>query len=131
MPVITLLFAALLALLKLVLLARVSLTRRSRRIGIGSGGDPLLQRRVRAHANFIEQVPMALALMALLELCGLAPAWLWAMGAALLLGRILHALGLSRSAGYSFGRFAGSLLSWSVLLVGAVAGLVLALRQLA
>lgn len=130
MPAITLLFASLLVLLKLVLMARVSLARRSRKVGIGSGGDPLVQRRVRVHANFIEQVPIALLMMALLEMAGLAPAWLWAFGALLLLGRLLHARGLSASAGYSPGRFLGTALSWGVLLAEAVAGLVLAARLL-
>ncbi|QDH69467.1 MAPEG family protein [Marilutibacter alkalisoli] len=126
LPAVTLFFAALLALLNLVLMVRVSMVRRSSKIGIGSGDDRLLQRRIRVHANFIEQVPLALLLMALLELCGLASIWLWALGAALLAGRILHAIGLSSSAGYSFGRFAGSLLSWGVLLAGAIAGVVIA-----
>ena len=130
MPVITLLFASILALFKVVLLVRVSLARRSRNIGIGSGGDPLLQRRVRVHANFVEQVPMALLLMALAEMAGLTPAWLWGLGIALLLGRVLHAIGLSGSAGYSFGRFTGTALSWGMMLAAAVAGLVLAARHL-
>ncbi|AWV06754.1 MAPEG family protein [Marilutibacter maris] len=130
MPAITLLFASILVLLKLVLLTRVSMARRSSNIGIGSGGDPSLQRRVRVHANFIEQVPMALLLMALVEMAGLAPAWLWGFGVALLLGRVLHAIGLSGSAGYSFGRFTGTALSWGMMLAAAVAGLVLAARHL-
>lgn len=126
LPAVTLLFASVLVLLKLVLMARVSLVRRSSKIGIGSGGDRLLQRRIRVHANFIEQVPLALLLMALLELCGLSPAWLWGLGSALLLGRILHAIGLSSSAGYSFGRFAGTLLSWGMLLTSVIVGLAVA-----
>lgn len=130
MPVVTLLFASLLVLFKLVLLARVSMVRRSRNVGIGSGGDPLLQRRVRVHANFVEQVPVALLLMALLEMAGLGRTWLWAFGALLLLGRLLHAAGLSRSAGYSSGRLLGTVLSWGVLFAEALAGLVLVARHL-
>ncbi|MCF7222742.1 MAPEG family protein [Lysobacter sp. TLK-CK17T] len=130
MPAITLLFASLFVLFNLVLMARVSLARRSSNVGIGSGGDPLLRRRVRVHANFIEQVPIALLLMALLELAGLAQAWLWAFGVVLLAGRLLHARGLSASAGYSYGRFLGTVLSWGVLLAEAVAGLAMAARHL-
>ena len=70
----------------------------------------------------------ALLVLALLELCGLAPAWVWGFGSALLLGRVLHALGLSRSGGYSFGRFTGTVLTWLVFLAMALAGLWLALR---
>ena len=47
---------------------------------------------------------------------------------ALLLGRVLHALGLSRSGGYSIGRFTGTALTWLLLLGMALAGLWLALR---
>ena len=126
MPWITLLFAALHALLLLVLLARISRHRHGHRIGFGDGGDALLARKIRVHGNFIEHVPMALLLLALLELCGLAAPWLWAFGATLLLARVLHAIGLSRSAGASFGRFWGTALTWLVLLVMALAGLVLA-----
>ncbi|HOU65871.1 MAG TPA: MAPEG family protein, partial [Thermomonas sp.] len=114
MPKITLLFASLHALLMLGLVLPIARHRHARRIGLGDGGDTLLARRIRVHGNFIEHVPFALLVLALLELCGLAPTWLWGFGGALLLGRILHALGLSRSGGYSFGRFAGTTLIWLV-----------------
>ena len=41
--------------------------------------------------------------------------FIWLGGAALIVGRILHALGLSAKSGYSFGRFAGTGLSGIVL----------------
>jgi uncharacterized membrane protein YecN with MAPEG domain len=130
MPRITLLFAALHALLLLVLLARISRHRHGRRIGFGDAGDALLARKIRVHGNFIEHVPIALLLMALLESCGLPAPWLWAFGTTLLLGRVLHAIGLSGSAGYSFGRFYGTALTWLVLLAMAMAGAWLALAAL-
>lgn len=123
MPRITLLFAALHALLLLVLLARVSRLRHGRRIGFGDGGDPQLARAIRVHGNFVEHVPFALLLLGLLELCGLAAAWLWIFGGALLVARLLHAVGLSRSSGASFGRFYGTALTWLVLLAMAAAGI--------
>ena len=122
MPKVTLLFAALHALLLLALLGRVSRLRHGRRIGFGDGGDPELARAIRAHGNFVEHVPFALLLLGLLELCGLPVAWLWAFGAALFAARLLHAAGLSRSSGASFGRFYGTALTWLVLLAMAVAG---------
>lgn len=128
MPKITLLFASLHALLMLGLVLPIARHRHARRIGLGDGGDTLLARRIRVHGNFIEHVPFALLVLALLELCGLAPTWLWGFGGALLLGRILHALGLSRSGGYSSGRFAGTTLTWLVFLAMALAGLWLAMR---
>jgi len=123
MPTITLLFASLHAFLLLVLLARISRHRHQHRIGVGDGGDVLLARKIRVHGNFIENVPFALLLLALLELGGLAHVWLWLFGAALLLGRVLHAVGFSRSGGESFGRFYGTALTWSALLAMALAGL--------
>jgi len=131
MPRITLLFASLHALLLLVLLARISRHRHGQRIGLGDGGDAVLARKIRVHGNFVEHAPFALLLMALLESCGLQGAWLWAFGTMLLLGRVLHAIGLSASAGYSFGRFYGTALTWLVLLAMALAGVGLALPALA
>ena len=128
MPRIALLFASLHGLLLLVLLARVSRLRHGRRIGFGDGGDPELARSIRVHGNFVENVPFALLLLALLELGGLPPPWLWALGSALLLARILHAVGLSRSSGASFGRFHGTALTALVLLAMSLAGAWLALR---
>lgn len=127
MPKITLLFASLHIVLMLILAMRVVGHRRAQKIGIGDGGDTRLARKVRAHANFIEYVPVALLMLALLELSGLAAAWLWALGGTLLLARVLHAAGLSRHGGYSFGRFWGTVLTWGVLLGMTVAGLWLTL----
>ena len=128
MPKITLLFAALHVLLMLALLVPISRHRHAHRIGLGDGGDKLLARRIRVHGNFVEYVPFALLLLGLLELCGLPSAWLLAYGTALLLARLLHAFGLSRSGGYSIGRFTGTALTWLLLLGMALAGLWLALR---
>ena len=126
MPKITLLFASLHVLLMLILAFRVVGYRRAQKIGIGDGGDKLLARRVRVHANFIEYVPLALLMLALLEFAGLEAKWLWAMGGTLLVSRILHAAGLSRHSGYSIGRFWGTLLTWIVLVAMALVGLGLA-----
>lgn len=127
MPTISLLFASLHAVLLIVLVVPIVLHRRRHRIGLGDGGDALLARRMRVQANFIEYVPLALLLLALLELAGLPPAWLWAFGTLLLLGRVLHALGLTGSPGISQGRYWGTLLTWLVLVAMAAAGVWLAL----
>ena len=127
MPKIALLFASLHVLLMMLLAVRVVVHRRAHKIGLGDGGDKLLSRKMRAHANFIEYVPMALLMLALLELAGLAATWLWAMGGVLLVARMLHGFGLSRHAGYSFGRFWGTLLTWIVMVAMALAGLLLSI----
>jgi uncharacterized membrane protein YecN with MAPEG domain len=130
MPTITLLFASLHALLLLALLVPISRHRHHHRIGLGDGGDGLLLRKIRVHANFIEHVPLALLMLALLELAGLWPPMLWVCGGALLLGRVMHAVGMSRHPGYSFGRFWGTAITWSVLLAMALAGCWLSVQLL-
>ncbi len=129
-PTVSLLFAALHALLLIGLSLSVVLQRRSARVGLGDGGDPVLARRIRVQANFIEYVPLALLLLALLEMGGLARMWVWIFGSALLLGRVLHAMGLTGSAGTSKGRFYGTLLTWIGLVAMAFAGVWLALTTL-
>jgi uncharacterized protein len=127
MPAITLLFASLHALLLMGLVVPIVLHRRRARIGLGDGGDSILARRMRVQANFIEYVPLALLLMALLELAGLARHWLWLFGSVLVIARVLHAVGLGGSAGVSFGRYWGTVLTWLDLTAMACAGLWLAL----
>lgn len=121
---VTLLYAGLLGLMLLVLSWRVVRLRRLLRIGLGDGGNADLQRATRVHGNFLEYTPIALLLLALLELNGLASVWLHAGGAALLVFRALHAFGLTRSTGTSFGRFAGTLGTWVLLAALAVTAVV-------
>jgi hypothetical protein len=124
MPVVTSLYAALLALLLVVLAVAVVRVRLRDRVGIGHGGNDRLALRVRAHANFTEYVPMALLLLLLLEVCGTDRALLHAFGILLVVARLLHAFGLSRSAGRSLGRLTGAGLTF--LLIAAMALLLLA-----
>ena len=60
-PRISLLIASLHVLLYLVLTVRVVLHRNVHKIGIGTGGDEVLSRKVRVHANFVEYVPLGLS----------------------------------------------------------------------
>jgi uncharacterized membrane protein YecN with MAPEG domain len=122
-PRITLLVASLHVLFYLFLTLRVILHRKAHRIGVGTGGDAAMTRKVRVHANFAEYVPLALLMLALLELSGTAAVVLWTCGVLLLAARVLHAVGLGSSAGYSTGRFGGALLTFGVLAAMAVLGL--------
>lgn len=127
---ITAFYAGLLAFWFVFLSVRVVFTRRSARVGIGTGDDKELARRVRVHGNFAEYVPLALLLMLLLE-ANTALAWLLhAAGAALFVGRVAHFLGLGRSAGDSWGRVIGTALTWAALLVLAGANLAYGLALL-
>jgi len=129
MPRISLLFAALHALLLLLLTVQVVRWRYRAKVGLGDGGNADLARQIRVHGNFIEYVPLALLLLALLELAGLDTRALWSFGAMLLLGRLLHAFGLGQDAGQSPGRKWGMLLTWLALVGMALAGLWLVLLR--
>lgn len=123
-PVITGATAALTSLLFLYLAARVAGTRHREKIGIGDGGNRALNRSIRAHANLAEHAPFVLLLMLTYELGGGADWLLVAGGVVFVIARVLHAAGLLRTAGSSFGRFWGVVLTWMVLGVMAVANLV-------
>lgn len=113
-------YAALLAMLAIVLATRVVLLRRGLRVGLGTGGHDALARAIRAHGNLVEYAPLALLLLLIIESGG-GNRWLvHGLGASLLLGRLLHAWGLSGHAGKSFGRFYGTGLTWLVIIVSAV-----------
>lgn len=120
MPRITAFYAALSALLIVILAIRVTLHRRSVRIGIGDNGDHALAKRVRAHANAVELIPIALILLLLCELLAIAPLWLHLLGIAVLVGRVLHAWGLSHSGGVTFGRSGGYVLTVAAIVVMAL-----------
>jgi len=117
MPFVTSLYAGLIALLLVVLALRVSLNRRRAAVGIGDGGDAVLARAVRAHANAVEWALPVLLLLLVTELVRAPVGMLHVAGIALVAARVLHAIGLSSSAGYSRGRFLGILLNWLVLVV--------------
>ncbi len=117
---ITGIYAALGALLVLVLSARVSLARRALRVSLGDGGDKGLNRRIRAQANAVEYLPIALLLLLCLEWNQTQPAILHACGIVLIVARVLHGLGLSRTGGTSPERLIGTALTWTLLLVMAL-----------
>jgi len=69
--------------------------RRKNKVGLGSGGHEDLERAIRAQGNFAEYVPIGLILIACLELNG-APWWLVALpGISLIIGRLIHAVGIN------------------------------------
>jgi uncharacterized membrane protein YecN with MAPEG domain len=109
------LYAALSALLILMLAMRVVVLRWRTKAGIGDGGDRVLARAIRAHGNAIEYVPLALILMLVAELGRAGPTLLHGCGIALVAARILHALGLSRTSGASFPRVAGTAGTFTVI----------------
>lgn len=117
---ITSFYAAILALLYVVLAALVIRQRFKHRVGLGTGQEPQLLQTVRMHGNFAEYVPFLLILVALLELQQ-AEQWQLHLVAGLTLAdRVLHAIGLWRSSGTSVPRFLGMISTFTALIVGAV-----------
>jgi uncharacterized membrane protein YecN with MAPEG domain len=120
---ITLLYGSILGVQLLLMTIRVVLLRRSHSVGLGAGQHHDLEKAIRAHANLIEYAPLALILIALLEQ-NAAPAWqLHSLGATLVIARLLHAWGLSRHSGVSFGRMIGMFGTVLVILSASVLGL--------
>lgn len=88
---VTLLFIGVFAIIQVPLTVLVGYRRAQTKIQFFDGGDQVLLRRMRAHGNFTETVPIVLLAMAGAELSG-APHWaLWAGGLSLLVGRCMHA----------------------------------------
>ena len=115
------LYAGLLAIWFLVLSVRVMQGRAGPgKPNLGDGGDPEMTRRIRGHGNFAEYVPLILVLLGILELNGTAAWVLHALGATLLVGRLLHGYALAFTTQNVFGRSVGTLLTVIVLLVAGV-----------
>lgn len=117
----TILYAAALATLFVVLSVRTLLLRRTLGIGLGDGGDERMLRAVRAHANFAEYTPLALLLLFMLELQGATSGWVHGLGLCLLLGRLSHAFGVSRAPENYLFRVFGMAMTFTTI-IGAVLG---------
>jgi len=115
-PQITLIIAAALGLLNVWLGVRVVRDRFSNKVSLGDGDMPLIRARMRAHANFNEYVPIALILMALVEMNVGGSRWLWGIGALLVVARVLHPFGLERPAPNLY-RMLGAVLTFASLLL--------------
>jgi len=112
---VTALYAGLSAVLIVVLGMLVVRQRIRTRTPLGTGRAPALECAVRAHANTIEYVPIALLLMLIAELNRGAASMLHSYGIALIAARILHAWGISRTPKPNPGRLIGTALTWMVI----------------
>ena len=117
----TALYAALLTFFYIGLTWRVIMYRRAHLISLGDNDDKALRKRMRAQANFIEYTPLGLILMLITELQGAPAVALHGMGLALLVGRILHAIGFASTPQKIILRQVGMLLTLGMLLLSALA----------
>jgi uncharacterized membrane protein YecN with MAPEG domain len=114
------LWSGLLILLMLVLSGIVVSGRRKHMVSFGDGGNPDLLAASRAFGNCAEYATPGIVALLLLAVVG-APAWMvHAVGATLLVGRVVHALGLLFQTGPSLGRVIGMMLTYTALLTAAV-----------
>ena len=109
------LYVGLFGILLIVLSLRVSFVRRDARVALGDGDNELLRRRIRAHSNFAEFVPIALLLLMLAEHTGLGSLFIHLFGIVLLAGRISHAYGISQTNEVFIYRMVGTIATLTVI----------------
>jgi uncharacterized membrane protein YecN with MAPEG domain len=76
---------------------------------------------LRVQANFVENVPLALVLLLVLELQGVTPAMVHGFGGALVICRLLHAWGLGTNPGATYPRLIGAQCTFLLISIMAVA----------
>jgi len=107
---VTVLFIAIFALIQFPMTAIVGIYRAKTDIRFLDGDDEEMIRRMRAHGNFVETVPMALLAMAAAEYAGAPAIALWIGGTVLLVGRLVHYVAI-RGSGWGTGRGNGMLMT--------------------
>jgi len=86
-------------------------TRGKTKVNFGDGNNEQMQQALRVQGNAVEDVPIAMIGLIMLGVLT-APIWLLhTLGGTMFVSRILHAYGLGKSSGYSFGRLVGTLRS--------------------
>ena len=113
---ITLLYASLMTILAIFLAFRVGINRGKTNTLLGEGDSSELLQSIRSHGNLLENAPLALFLLLLIEMQGVADWKLHLIGSSFFLFRILHAYGLSISRESTPYRVLGALGSWVLML---------------
>lgn len=115
---ITCITASIAVLMQFTMTGMIGMRRSATRTALGHGDDETLLRRIRAHGNFTETVPLALILLGLLETNAVSVQWLWAYAASLLGGRLIHASSILR--GMMPLRPIGMIMTFAPMLTGAI-----------
>jgi len=122
------LYTALNLFLLVFLAYRVASRRQASKIGLGHGDNEELHRAVRVHGNAAEWLPGALLGLLLLALLDAPVLLIHALGVFLILGRGLHAYGLSASPGTTRGRVTGAAITLLIYVIEGAALFWFALR---
>ncbi|MCZ8323446.1 MAG: MAPEG family protein [Novosphingobium sp.] len=125
----TLSLAAAAAVINLWLSIRCGQVRSKAAISIGTGGNELLDRRMRAQLNFAENTPWVLFLIAGIELAEKGGQWLAIVGGVYMLGRVAHGLGMDGTS-FAKGRMIGTLITMLTLLGLAVVAVLVVLGRM-
>ena len=120
---ITLLYASLLTILAIFLAIKVGMNRVETNIMTGEGESSMLLQSVRAHGNLIEYAPLALILLALLEMQNVSDFMLHLCGSLFFLARILHAYGVTISRESTPYRLIGAVGTWLIMLIMSLVGI--------
>ena len=113
-------YAAIVALLFVGLSIRTLRLRRRFQVAIGPGEEPLLERAMRVHANCAEYAPIALLLVFFAELATRNETLVHALGIMLIIGRSLHAYGVSQlKENYRY-RVSGMALTFTVIITASL-----------
>lgn len=115
------LWVGLLLILLLVLSGLVVRQRRRHKVMIGDGGVPELVQASRAFGNAVEYATPGMAALATLAVIGAPLLVIHITGGLLFVGRVAHGFSLSGSAGPTFGRSIGMLLTWLAFIFAAAA----------
>lgn len=126
---VTLSSAAAAGILAIWLMLRVGQVRMSQKVSIGDGGNELVTRRMRAHANFVESAPFVVLLVGVIEIAGKGGSWLPYVAGAYFIGRILHGFGMEGGS-LGWGRSIGILVTMLVLLGLSIVAVLIGMRVL-
>ena len=121
---ITAAYAAVLALLVVVLGVNVTMHRVKLGVPIGDGGNAEMRRMIRLHGNAAEYIPLALVLMAIYEVNGGWHIALNIFGVALIVARLMQTWDMWGNDVAGFGRKGGQGLTWLTIAALAVLNIV-------
>jgi uncharacterized protein len=104
--------------------------RSSHLVGLGTGGKIEVEKAVRVHGNYVENVTLCIPALILLALLGTSVLVLHVVALCMIAGRVLHGLGIMKTPGVSNNRVAGMMLTQASLVIAAAVLLVQAFRIL-
>jgi len=129
-PIIVPTYAAIFVFVFIFISVRVAMLRGELRTPLGTGGHSRLERRMRVQGNFAEYVPLALLMLAFLEMQSHSRYLIHILAFALLIARIVHAYGVSQDKEDIRLRASAMVVTFTVFAVTAIVLLITGLRAI-